>query len=93
MLLQRRYLHQNVGLSNIIFDPSGGDKNLGRFIDFDLAKHVEFGLDTSTQDESTVCIVLESSLSVVVIAGLSPVSIRERTCTNPTRWCPSLTQM
>jgi len=56
MLLQRRYLHRNVSLSNIIFSPSGGDKNLGRLVDFDLAKRVEFGLGTSTQDDSqTVC--------------------------------------
>jgi len=94
MLLRRRYLHRNVNLSNIIFDPSGGDKNLGRLVDFDLAKHVEFGLGTSMQDDPrTVCLVLQSSLSVVVIACLSSTSIRGHTRTTPTRCCQSLAQL
>ena len=67
MLLQRGYLHRNISLSNIMFDPRGGDNNLGRLIDLDLAKHVEFGFKTSTEGNSwTVGVVLESSLSVVV---------------------------
>jgi len=69
MLLEHRYLHRDVSLGNIMFDPRGGDKNLGRLIDFDLAKHVEFGSKASTEgDFRTVGVVLESSLSVVVVA-------------------------
>ena len=42
MLLKRGILHRDISLGNIMFDPSGGDKDLGRLIDFDLAKCVEF---------------------------------------------------
>src|SRR5882762_6323664 len=73
MLLQRGYLHRNISLSNIMFDPRGGDNNLGRLIDFDLAKRVEFGSKTSTAgDFRTVGVVFQSSLSVVVVADRRP---------------------
>src|SRR5882762_2417385 len=69
MLLEHRYLHRDISLGNIMFDPQGGDKNFGRLIDFDLAKHEEFGSEASTEgDFRTVGVVLESSLSVVVVA-------------------------
>jgi len=44
-LLKCGYLHRDVSLESILIDPSpsGGDKNLGRLIDFDLAKLVKFG--------------------------------------------------
>jgi len=42
MLLKYGILHRDISLGNIMFDPSGGDKNLGRLIDFDLAKYVRF---------------------------------------------------
>ena len=64
MLLEHRYLHRDVSLGNIMFDPLGGDKNLGRLID--LAKRVEFGSKTSTEgDFRTVGVVFQSSLYVV----------------------------
>ena len=70
MLLERRYLHRDVSLGNIMFDPRGGDENLGRLIDFNLAKCVEFGLKTSTEgDFRTVGVVFQSSLSVVVVVA------------------------
>ena len=73
MLLERRYLHRDISLGNIMFDPRGGDENVGRLIDFDLAKHVEFGSNTSTEgDFRTVGVVPEGSLSVVVVADLCP---------------------
>src|SRR5882762_8733843 len=71
MLLKRSYLHRDISLGNITFDPQGRDKNFGRLIDFDLAKYVEFGSKASTEgDFRTVGVVLESSLSVVVVADL-----------------------
>ena len=62
MLLLRGYLHRNISLSNIMFDPRGGDNNLGRLIDLDLAKRVEFGSKTSTEgDFRTVSVVVVES--------------------------------
>jgi len=64
MLLKRGILHRDISLGNIVFDPSGGDKNLGRFIDFDLAKYVRFrrGSETGTRgDFRTVSLVFSST--------------------------------
>jgi serine/threonine protein kinase len=65
MLLERGILHRDVSLGNIMFDPSGGEKNLGRLIDFDMAKEIGHGPWTSTQDDfRTVCLMIYHHFSL-----------------------------
>ena len=64
MLLKHGILHRDISLGNIMFDPSGGDKNLGRLINFDLAKYVTFmhGSETNTRgDFRTVSLVFSNT--------------------------------
>jgi len=60
MLLERRILHRDVSLGNIMFDHAGGMGNTGRLIDFDLAKRIaaEDQSSRTPGDFRTVCSVL-----------------------------------
>jgi serine/threonine protein kinase len=61
MLLKRGILHRDISLGNIMFDPRSGENsgNLGRLIDFDMAKDVHDGSEMNTpNDFRTVCLAI-----------------------------------
>src|SRR5882762_3193746 len=60
MLLERRVLHRDISLGNVMFHRTGGMGNTRRLIDFDLAKRIaaEDQSSRTPGDFRTVCSVL-----------------------------------
>jgi serine/threonine protein kinase len=61
MLLKRGILHRDISLRNIMFDPRSGANsgNLGRLIDYDMARDVHDGSKMNTSNDfRRVCLAI-----------------------------------